>query len=351
MTPMAAARRPRASSSLSSSTSSNNTQTSFGNKLASFFPSFPPLRRASSRSLKFEVTLTIHGLLHYPQSGRLFVKWKDGQGSYGLTKAVNVSTRDYTVRWEIPFTFLASFRVDNESNILLPRMLHFSVRQTHRRTGAIKRVGILDINMSEYLAAGRKTDLCLLQESRFNASLHFTLASRQLMGDPLYRCPLAAKQVEEDPPELRPSSSELLRSSWGRDGNSLLSSSSSSGGGGREGGRVLRVAPRAGTGADNPSSPSSSSSYSSSSPSPSHHHDRLYARSVSLPLAARPPSLLSLDGRERRADTFNYSSYKRETAGECRQRDSMEEWKGKGREEEKEKEEEGERIGEEEIET
>jgi len=27
-----------------------------------------------------------------------------------------------------------------------------------------------------------------------SASLHFTLASRQLMGDPLYRCPLAAKQ-------------------------------------------------------------------------------------------------------------------------------------------------------------
>jgi len=69
---MAAPGRPRASTS--SSSTSSNTHTSVGNKLAAFLPSLSSFRRASTRTLKFEVTLTIHCLLHYPQSGRLFVK-------------------------------------------------------------------------------------------------------------------------------------------------------------------------------------------------------------------------------------------------------------------------------------
>lgn len=65
----------RLRASTSSSTSSN-THTSVGSKLAAFLPSLPSFRRASTRTLKFEVTVTIHCLLHYPQSGRLFVKVK-----------------------------------------------------------------------------------------------------------------------------------------------------------------------------------------------------------------------------------------------------------------------------------
>jgi hypothetical protein len=35
--------------------------------------------------------------------------------------------------------------------------------QVNRRSGAIKRVGVLDINMSEFVSAGSKAALCLLQ--------------------------------------------------------------------------------------------------------------------------------------------------------------------------------------------
>jgi len=42
---------------------------------------------------------------------------------------------------------------------------HFllSSLQVNRRTGAVKRVGVLDINMSEFVSAGNKAALCLLQ--------------------------------------------------------------------------------------------------------------------------------------------------------------------------------------------
>lgn len=100
-------------------------------------------------------------------------------------------------------------------------------KQVNRHTGAVKRVGILDLNLSELLSAGSagrqrtflfllqvKADACdcsvccdpaqhtphihgplITQESRFNASLSLSLSFKQLGGDPLYRCPIAAKEA------------------------------------------------------------------------------------------------------------------------------------------------------------
>lgn len=62
-------------------------------------------------------------------------QWKDGQGSSGETERVGVGHETgYACRWEQSFEFPASFLVDQQTNVPLPRLLHLSVRQVGGRT-------------------------------------------------------------------------------------------------------------------------------------------------------------------------------------------------------------------------
>src|SRR6056297_2969259 len=54
---------------ISASTTPGTTKTTLRHRLASFLPSLTSLGRESTRLLKFEMTLQIHSLVHYPQSG------------------------------------------------------------------------------------------------------------------------------------------------------------------------------------------------------------------------------------------------------------------------------------------
>jgi hypothetical protein len=53
--------------------------------------------------------------------------------------------------------------VNNDDNVLLPRVLHMSIRAVNPRTGSIKRVGVVDANLSEFLASGHRTRVYILQ--------------------------------------------------------------------------------------------------------------------------------------------------------------------------------------------
>jgi hypothetical protein len=59
------------------------------------------------------------------------LQWKDGAGNSGCTRVVgaSVSSSGHQYTWDETFPFLASFLVDNATNVPLPRMLHLSVRQ------------------------------------------------------------------------------------------------------------------------------------------------------------------------------------------------------------------------------
>lgn len=61
----------------------------------------------------------------------VLVQWKDGAGNSGETRVVgaSVSSSGHQYTWDETFPFLASFLVDNATNVPLPRMLHLSVRQ------------------------------------------------------------------------------------------------------------------------------------------------------------------------------------------------------------------------------
>lgn len=61
----------------------------------------------------------------------VMLQWKDGAGNSGCTRVVgaSVSSSGHQYTWDQTFPFLASFLVDNATNVPLPRMLHLSVRQ------------------------------------------------------------------------------------------------------------------------------------------------------------------------------------------------------------------------------
>lgn len=70
------------------------------------------------------------------------------------------------------------------------------------RTGSVRRVGVVDANLSEFLCSLPRPAAYVLCDSKANAFIRVSLCAKQLMGDPLFRCPL---QAQDDPPSPTPS--------------------------------------------------------------------------------------------------------------------------------------------------
>lgn len=69
--------------------------------------------------------------------------------------------------------------------------------QVNVRTGSVKRVGVVDANLSEFLCSLPRPAAYVLCDTKANAFIRVSLCAKQLMGDPLFRCPL---QAQDDPP-------------------------------------------------------------------------------------------------------------------------------------------------------
>lgn len=174
--------------SLAASTSGSSSRRRSREWLPSF-PSLGLLMPRRTRPLKFQCELTVHALRDYPQSGQLLVKarvsqeaksrgdcdiaplmlppsppkydtvegWPREPGLHAhaarqheqllgdvrkpcraMPCCAVLCPRPSTIthqldRWEAPFSFLEGFRVDEETNLPLPRMLHLSIRQVGHR--------------------------------------------------------------------------------------------------------------------------------------------------------------------------------------------------------------------------
>lgn len=137
------------------------------------------------RRRRFEISVTIVELSNYPEMGLLKVKLKDEHGNISMTDKATVDPASHTAVWNQTYNFVHDFYYEVHNNDVKRCGMHFSVRQITPGSEKETKVGIVDINLSDFLGSNDKTRAFLLQRSRSNSSLKVSVESRQIDGGPI----------------------------------------------------------------------------------------------------------------------------------------------------------------------
>lgn len=138
----------------------------------------------------FRVTLHIQQLTNSPfNHSRLFVKWKTGKKSAGVTRIAEV--RDHSCIWEDDQQFDVKLKLDAKTNTLQPHAIRFSVREASPTKGVedFKRLGIAEFDVSCVARMRESYHRVLLQKTKATETLHFCIEMQQRSGAPTFRCP------------------------------------------------------------------------------------------------------------------------------------------------------------------
>ena len=137
------------------------------------------------RRRSFEISMTIVELSNYPEMGVLAVKFRDEHGNTGITDRAAIDTATHPAVWNHTANFVHDFFCDVHNSNVKRCNMHFSVRHITPGSQKETKVGVVDINLSDFLDSSEKTRAFLLQRSRSNSSLKVTIESRQIAGGPI----------------------------------------------------------------------------------------------------------------------------------------------------------------------
>mmetsp|Transcript_2358 Transcript_2358/g.3315 ORF Transcript_2358/g.3315 Transcript_2358/m.3315 type:complete len:382 (+) Transcript_2358:176-1321(+) len=155
------------------------------------------VKGSSKRAVQYDVDFTVNALLMYPQTGNLFAKWKLpglvlGPQQSGLTQTAAVNPLQHHAIWDHQTRFPVTFEVNACTNYVQPLLLHISIREATPRKRKAKRIGVVDINLAEFLSNDEKTRIFPLKKTNFNCSIKVTIESWQKSGDPLFLRPASS---------------------------------------------------------------------------------------------------------------------------------------------------------------
>jgi hypothetical protein len=153
---------------------------------------------SNKRELRFKIELCIHELTHIPQpNGTLFAKWKTPGGVIS-DETSKQRIQNHTVRWAESFEFECSVSVDNASNIVDSCPVRISIRQETNNAAGFERIGVVIVDLAEYVSSRESTRRYLLQMSNLNSNLKITVRCQQTSGDPMFKCRTAQTHTDDD---------------------------------------------------------------------------------------------------------------------------------------------------------
>ncbi|OZJ05186.1 hypothetical protein BZG36_02429 [Bifiguratus adelaidae] len=164
-----------------------------------------------SRKVELRADILIHDLTNIPLvSGLYRIHWKIKHGDPRSGFINRAPLRDHNVVWNQPFESIVSGYVEKEGT-LAPIEFRLDIIQELNGGRETSSIGILVLNLSEYLNNGSVTRRYLLQESKINSTLKITITVNQLGEDDLDIKTLLVGDT--GPPPLYVSSSTPTQSS------------------------------------------------------------------------------------------------------------------------------------------
>ncbi|CAA19306.1 cortical variant C2 domain protein, human FAM102A and FAM102B ortholog, implicated in signalling or endocytosis [Schizosaccharomyces pombe] len=142
-----------------------------------------------ARRPTFELHLRIHDVVNIPLiTGVIFVKWNiegiHSRHANDQTEAEPVL--EHRVTWEYETCVSVRMIIDND-NLLKDKFLILQVLcDSHTDSGVI-RLGILKINLTEYVYVGQDTRKYLLADSKINATIRIGISLKQTSGNKDFR--------------------------------------------------------------------------------------------------------------------------------------------------------------------
>ncbi|KAG3099348.1 hypothetical protein PC122_g3589 [Phytophthora cactorum] len=103
-----------------------------------------------------------------------------------LTKSCSIST---LVVWDAPLTITnCILKLEPRTKTLKRCNLRISIRQlAHASAGGYTRLGVITVDLAEYLGGNKITRSFLLEDSRLNSTLNITIHNEQVRGDVMFR--------------------------------------------------------------------------------------------------------------------------------------------------------------------
>eukprot|EP00736_Rhodelphis_marinus_P011818 Rmarinus@m.11015 len=147
-----------------------------------------PLLKTKKDRVAFRFKVTLHELTHVPLShGVVYAKIK-GRGLKKEWCTRRVRVKQYRVRFEETFPLECEIGVGRETSMLEPRKIRISVRQETKGGSDYSRLGVVQINLSEYGHSVDATKRCLLRQSRLNSALKISITAES-DGETQFICP------------------------------------------------------------------------------------------------------------------------------------------------------------------
>ncbi|KAF0686048.1 Aste57867_22142 [Aphanomyces stellatus] len=148
-----------------------------------------PAEKSRRGNTAFDVDVRVHACSNIPHTnGRVYGVFKfRGQRARSSMEAVG---KEHSVQWK-PWAFALPsvvFEVSPATHVLESQCLRLSIRQeAPRRMTGYLRLGVVVVDLAEYVGGAEVTRRFLLENSRFNCCLHVTIASTQRHGDVLFK--------------------------------------------------------------------------------------------------------------------------------------------------------------------
>ncbi|CAG8602126.1 7588_t:CDS:2 [Paraglomus occultum] len=145
-----------------------------------------------SRKVEFYVDITVHELVNVPLvTGNYYVKWRlqHGEKKSGSSKRAQHSVRDHSVVWNYQFETIVQLVIGRDG-YLMPCELKLSIKQELNGGKEVNNVGILTLNLAEYVGCNKLERRYLLQDSKINSNLKLNITMKQKhTGDVAYKVP------------------------------------------------------------------------------------------------------------------------------------------------------------------
>eukprot|EP00002_Diphylleia_rotans_P034077 TRINITY_DN7296_c0_g3_i3.p1 TRINITY_DN7296_c0_g3~~TRINITY_DN7296_c0_g3_i3.p1 ORF type:complete len:237 (+),score=69.61 TRINITY_DN7296_c0_g3_i3:174-884(+) len=135
------------------------------------------------KEFKFSVAFTIHEMTEVPlSSGVFYAKWKLKKGGKAEGATSHIEITNKRVSWELHEKLIMECDKMKESMMLDMMLIRISIRQEKNGGKSHTRLGIININASEFANLGNVTRKFLMQESRLNSPVKISIVVTKIEG-------------------------------------------------------------------------------------------------------------------------------------------------------------------------
>ncbi|KAJ3435335.1 hypothetical protein M0812_19523 [Anaeramoeba flamelloides] len=140
-----------------------------------------------TRQLVFGVSLTIHKLDQLPlRNAKVYLALKMKGHKFPPTKTRDVINNE--VAWDETYEeFDTKFKKSVKTNILLPKIMTFTLYKDSQTSTRSKSIGLIKADLSELAGSKVSEPVYLLQNSQFNSYLKVTVKMIRKSGDPIFK--------------------------------------------------------------------------------------------------------------------------------------------------------------------